>query len=56
MTTKEQNTDTTLAPIDREGLQKLISAGKADPSIVRTVRCRTVALPWAFTQTQWPKG
>jgi uncharacterized OsmC-like protein len=43
MTTKEKNTDTTLAPIDKDGLQKLISAGRADPSIVKTVRCKTVA-------------
>lgn len=32
-----------LEPIDRQGLQKLAEKGKADPTQVRTVRCRTVA-------------
>ena len=32
-----------LAPIDRGGLDALISKGKADPGAVRTLRCRTVA-------------
>lgn len=32
-----------LEPIDRQGLEKLISAGKADPTVVKTVRCKTVA-------------
>ena len=32
-----------LEPIDREGLEKLMALGKADPSVVKTVRCRTVA-------------
>lgn len=32
-----------LAPIDKEGLRKLAEKGKADPTQVRTVRCRTVA-------------
>lgn len=32
-----------LTPIDREGLEKLIVAGKADPTVIKTVKCRTVA-------------
>lgn len=32
-----------LDPIDREGLERLAALGKADPSVVKTVRCRTVA-------------
>ena len=43
MTEKENDKGSFLAPIDREGLKNLISAGKADPSVVRTVRCRTIA-------------
>ncbi len=34
---------TKLAPIDRDGLDALAAKGKADPSQVRTVKCRTVA-------------
>jgi uncharacterized OsmC-like protein len=30
-------------PIDKEGLRALAEKGKADPSAVRTVRCKTVA-------------
>jgi uncharacterized OsmC-like protein len=32
-----------LAPIDREGLEKLIAAGKANPDVIKTLKCRTVA-------------
>ena len=32
-----------LTPIDKEGLEKLIVAGKADPTVIKTVKCRTVA-------------
>jgi uncharacterized OsmC-like protein len=32
-----------LKPIDREGLQKLIAAGQANPKAVKTLKCKTVA-------------
>ncbi len=32
-----------LAPIDREGLGKLIEAGKANPKAIKTLKCKTVA-------------
>lgn len=32
-----------LAPIDRNGLDALIAAGKANPAAIKTVKCRTVA-------------
>ena len=32
-----------LAPIDKAGLQKLIEAGKADPKMIKTLKCKTVA-------------
>lgn len=32
-----------LRPIDREGLEKLIVAGKADPNVIKTVKCLTIA-------------
>lgn len=32
-----------LAPIDKDGLDKLIANGKADPTVIKTVKCRTVA-------------
>jgi uncharacterized OsmC-like protein len=32
-----------LAPIDKEGLQRLIAKGKENPKAVRTLKCRTVA-------------
>jgi uncharacterized OsmC-like protein len=32
-----------LTSIDREGLEKLIVAGKSDPTVIKTVKCRTVA-------------
>lgn len=34
---------TRLAPIDKEGLQRLIAKGKDNPRAVRTLKCRTVA-------------
>jgi uncharacterized OsmC-like protein len=34
---------TTFEPIDKNALQALAEKGKADPSAVRTVRCKTVA-------------
>ena len=32
-----------LTPIDKAGLQKLIDAGKADPKVIKTLKCKTVA-------------
>ncbi len=32
-----------LAPIDRAGLDDLIAKGKADPKVIKTLKCRTVA-------------
>jgi len=32
-----------LAPIDKEGLQRLIESGKTNPKAVKTLKCRTVA-------------
>ena len=32
-----------LAPIDREGLLKLIETGKANPKAIKTLKCRTLA-------------
>lgn len=32
-----------LAPIDREGLEKLIVSGKANPKAIKTLKCKTVA-------------
>jgi uncharacterized OsmC-like protein len=32
-----------LTPIDRDGLQKLIEAGKANPKVIKTLKCKTVA-------------
>lgn len=32
-----------LTPIDREGLAKLIEAGKANPKAIKTLKCKTVA-------------
>jgi len=32
-----------LTPIDREGLQKLIETGKANPKAIKTLTCHTVA-------------
>jgi uncharacterized OsmC-like protein len=32
-----------LTPIDKAGLDKLIAAGKANPNVVKTLKCRTVA-------------
>ncbi len=32
-----------LTPIDKDGLEKLIAAGKANPNVIKTLKCRTVA-------------
>lgn len=32
-----------LTPIDKGGLEKLIAAGKANPDVIKTLKCRTVA-------------
>ena len=32
-----------LAPIDKDGLNKLIASGKADPKVIKTLKCKTVA-------------
>lgn len=32
-----------LTPIDRDGLEKLIAAGKANPNVIKTLKCHTVA-------------
>jgi uncharacterized OsmC-like protein len=32
-----------LAPIDKDGLDKLIASGKANPKAVKTLKCKTVA-------------
>lgn len=32
-----------LAPIDKGGLAKLIEAGKANPQVIKTLKCKTVA-------------
>ena len=32
-----------LTPIDRDGLQKLIEDGKANPKVIKTLKCKTVA-------------
>jgi uncharacterized OsmC-like protein len=32
-----------LAPIDKEGLEQLIAKGKADPKLIKTLKCKTVA-------------
>jgi hypothetical protein len=32
-----------LAPIDKDGLARLAEAGKANPDVIKTVKCRTVA-------------
>jgi uncharacterized OsmC-like protein len=34
---------TRLDPIDKDGLTRLSAAGKANPDVVKTVKCRTVA-------------
>jgi len=36
-------TKTRLAPVDKDGLEKLAAKGKSDPTQVRTAKCRTVA-------------
>ena len=32
-----------LAPIDKGGLEKLIESGKANPQVIKTLKCKTVA-------------
>lgn len=32
-----------LAPIDKEGLEGLIKSGKANPEVIKTLKCKTVA-------------
>jgi uncharacterized OsmC-like protein len=32
-----------LAPIDKEGLQKLIDTGRANPQAIKTLKCKTIA-------------
>ena len=32
-----------LAPIDKKGLDELIAKGKADPKVIKTLKCKTVA-------------
>jgi uncharacterized OsmC-like protein len=32
-----------LAPIDRTGLDELIAKGKADPKVIKTLKCKTIA-------------
>ena len=32
-----------LAPIDKTGLEDLIAKGKADPKVIKTLKCKTVA-------------
>src|SRR6185312_3491391 len=32
-----------LAPIDKSGLDALIAKGKADPKVIKTLKCKTVA-------------
>ena len=32
-----------LAPIDKQGLDDLIAKGKADPKVIKTLKCKTVA-------------
>ena len=45
MTAVAQKTALTgcLAPIDRQGLEQLIATGKANPKVVKTLKCKTVA-------------
>jgi uncharacterized OsmC-like protein len=45
MTAVAQKTALTgcLAPIDRQGLEQLIANGKANPKVIKTLKCKTVA-------------
>ena len=45
MTAVAQKTALTgcLAPIDKNGLEQLIATGKANPKVVKTLKCKTVA-------------
>ena len=42
-TTRPKESVTTFATIERQALDALAAKGKADPAVVRAVRCRTVA-------------
>src|SRR6201986_5547153 len=45
MTAVAQKTALTgcLAPIDKQGLEQLIANGKANPQVIKTLKCKTVA-------------
>src|SRR6202050_2585131 len=45
MTAVAQKTALTgcLAPIDKQGLEQLIANGKANPKVIKTLKCKTVA-------------
>ncbi len=45
MTAAAQKTVLTgcLAPIDKDGLEQLIANGKANPKVIKTLKCKTVA-------------
>jgi uncharacterized OsmC-like protein len=45
MTAAAQKTALTgcLAPIDKQGLEQLIANGKANPKVIKTLKCKTVA-------------
>lgn len=38
-----QTSCTRLDPIDKKGLEELIKAGKANPDVIKTLKCKTVA-------------
>ncbi|WP_334093496.1 OsmC family protein [Helicobacter typhlonius] len=38
-----QTSCTRLEPIDKEGLEELVKAGKANPNAIKTLKCKTVA-------------
>ena len=39
----ENSADGCLAPIDKDGLEQLIANGKANPKVIKTLKCKTVA-------------
>jgi uncharacterized OsmC-like protein len=39
----DEDSSSCLAPIDKAGLGKLIEAGKANPKVIKTLKCKTVA-------------
>ena len=41
-----------LMPIDKSGLEGLIAKGKSDPSVVKTLKCKTVA-EGKFRHLKW---